>query len=173
VSRRRVFVGIDTGKHGAMVALDEEKRPLLVRAGGYFLVGDRASDYDEQRILTALDDVAALGGFPEFALERTRGIPGMSAISTWGMGHGYGLWKMALTARTLTHRTPFPQQWQRVLSTTEGSDIKTRSIKHCQAQVPALNLRPNTPHQKPHDGLADAANLALWLMWIDRAHLDG
>jgi hypothetical protein len=55
---------------------------------------------------------------------------------------------------------PTPQAWQRVILRDIPGEGKARSIARA-AQLPGLNLTPGR-RRRPHDGLADAACLALY-----------
>jgi hypothetical protein len=55
---------------------------------------------------------------------------------------------------------PTPQSWQRVILRDIPGEGKARSIARA-AQLPGLNLTPGR-RRKAHDGLADAACLALY-----------
>jgi len=55
-----------------------------------------------------------------------------------------------------------PRIWQKVvLCGIEGADTKVKSVLKCQRRLPDLDLTPGKK-RKPHDGLADAACMALY-----------
>ena len=93
-------------------------------------------------------------------LERVASRPGQGVASMFRMGYGVGLWRGILAGRVPHVIEPTPQAWQRVILRDIPGEGKARSIARA-AQLPGLELTPGR-RRKAHDGLADAACLALY-----------
>jgi hypothetical protein len=154
-----IVMGIDPGLDGGLVALGPDGRvaaadlmPTLPSGRG----SGRRLDF------VRLRDLLPRGPDALVVLEELQGRPGaaMGATSALTMGQNHGLLVGMLVERGVAFELVNPQRWQRVMTPGSG-DPKCRSVLTCQRLLPRLCLTPGK-RTKPHDGLADAALLALY-----------
>lgn len=156
----RVFVGIDPGKRGAIVAIRggsvvlAERLPWLGKAGM-----DLAS---VAAILRSVYGAATV-------VERAHAMPGQGVASMFRYGEGYGALQGVLAALGMPYVTAPPRTWQRAIYGTlaKGAKPKPYAIQACRQRLPDLDLTPGQV-RKPHDGLADAGCLALYAAQVWR-----
>lgn len=173
-----VYVGIDNGNEGAIVALDAGRVAVLAELTPLIDVGNTKGGkkatkliLDETRAWDILSSLAQAHG-PELfvVLEKAQSMPDQGIASAFQYGTGYGCWRMALTALARTHgigwELAHPATWQKsMLRDIEGGDTKARAILKCQRSIPSLELIPGR-RKKPHEGLADAGCMALYGMHL-------
>ncbi len=160
----RLFVGIDLGLDGALVALGSsgyEIVPMPTLASGKGKGGRRLYDVATlARVLASWREIAARE--LHVTAEQLSAFPSeMGANANFQRGMALGLLQGALAALEIPHALVRPQTWQKVMHAgTSGSDTKQRSIVAAQRLFPNLDLR-RTPRCKIlHHGIADALLLA-------------
>ena len=170
-----IVLGIDPGKDGALVLLrrsgggvcvlgTELTDRLLVpcevkRKGGK--VGKRR-DYLPGSMLAYIREQRETWGEFSAVLETASIRPGEGGVGALTTGIGWGLWRMALQACDVSTVTPAASSWtSAILRDAPGADSKARAIHVASARVPGLRLIPERC-RVPHNGLADAACLALY-----------
>lgn len=153
-----MILGIDPGKDGALVLLD----------GGRLAFAARTSEIASGRWETSADAMAdvlravhAEHRIRGAVLELHAGRPGEGGGSARTVGVGWGLWRGTLAALKIETRTPASAAWTRDLFRGVPGEGKERAASVARGAVPDLDLRPGRC-KKDHDGLADAACLALW-----------
>lgn len=147
--RAALFVGVDPGSHGALVALDQRGS-----------VADFATWESVETMAEALwnriGPKAQGRWLPRVVLEHTHAHPHWSARSCFS----FGQWTGAVRAVTCVAGVPLEivtvYLWQKTMFA--GSDGKTPKAK---ARNVAKRLWPNW--EVEHDGLIDAALIAEWL----------
>lgn len=160
----RLVIGIDPGKTGAAVAVRTDTAALWAQrhAEGFFV--DKG-DYVPAAMAGWLRVVtASTAGIPAalVVLERQHAMPQQGRTSMLTIGVGFGLWWGILAALELPVEFVTAQRWQReVLHGVAGGDTKDRAVRVARARFPALDLVPGK-RVRPHEGIADAACLALY-----------
>ena len=159
-----LIVGIDPGKKGAIVALECSGRPSAVEwtAADHPQEGYTAGKgYNVRAMVQALSDCAELGEVGLVVLERQQARPIEGRSSILSTGYGWGLWAGIVAGLGLPLLEVTSQRWtRRVLAGVPG-DGKGRSVAVCGARLPGMPLTWGR-RRKAHDGLADAACLALY-----------
>lgn len=164
-----IAIGIDSGLDGAIVVLDGERNVLLA---SIVPTEKRASKRHyrlrEMRALLVSAMEAAPGPPVLAVLERTQArgrgagrIP-MSASTVHSMGVGYGIWQGLLGGLQIPHETVLPSVWMKAMLHTVPGSGKERSILVAENTLPGLDLTPGRRRTNPHDGIADAAVLAIY-----------
>jgi Holliday junction resolvasome RuvABC endonuclease subunit len=153
------FLGIDPGLDGALVVLVRDASG--VRCVLQHCTRDLCPDgYLPERMDAAVSE-AIVEWAPTLAvLERVHARPGEGVSSSFKFGVGWGLWRGILAGRISSVLEPTPQSWQKAVLRDIPGEGKARAIARA-AQVRDLDLSPGR-RRKPHDGLADAACLALY-----------
>ena len=148
-----VYVGIDPGQSGALVAISEEGRLIAAHRTplfhGMFDVRAAAAIFESlPRPFVALIEAAIPTGRSKTAYADSGFLAIKRSIAGW----------RAATRETIPSVSP--RQWQsRVLEGIPGETTKEQSVEWCRRALPELNLLPGKC-RNPHDGLADAACLA-------------
>ena len=156
-----IFIGIDPGKTGAIVALDSDGRVLLAELCPTYL-----KEFDDTAMALLVAKLSGLGGSdPELivaGIEKGQTRPGESLRGAFSFGEGIGIWRGVLAANLIGWRWIMPQAWQqRALA----GEKKPKSRKELKGAVTRSALRrwPGL-HEllklKKNQGVADAAWIA-------------
>jgi hypothetical protein len=162
-----LVIGIDPGKTGGIVALDMAGRPVEWMAAdhpseGYTVKGKGPREYVPQVMRLWLEQREDV----RFAIiEAQRAMPMEGRTSVLTTGYGWGLWVGMCAGLGIPYRVVQPRAWMRSVMGTRPAkgEKKARSIIEAGAQVPALPLTWGRK-TKPHDGLADAALMAVYAL---------
>lgn len=146
-------LGIDPGKSGGWVILDREstvkhygKMPLI---GGEIWIEEIAckiQQYPKDELLVVL--------------EKVHSMPKQGVKGVFSFGEGYGKLKGMCQALGIRYEMVTPQSWKKVVLQSTKQD-KDAAIEFVQRRLPEINLTAY-PCRKPHDGIADAACIAVW-----------
>lgn len=153
------ILGIDPGKDGAAVLLRDGAHVHAVLSSE--LLCGQSWEASHSEVTRWLRLLHTTWGLDLVVLERLGGRPGEGATSARTMGIGWGLWLGAASTLGVPVIVPTPQRWQREILADLPGDTKARSVAWCRAHLPALDLTPGR-RRVPHDGLADAACLAIY-----------
>ncbi len=155
-----IAVGVDPGKHGAIVALYETRTVRFVLTASEWV---RDGEYDDARMLEVVDRLTELvhAANPFIVVLEQQGVRKHGdrqegAVSSFTNGTGYGLWR-GLLAR-LDPLKVAPQRWQAVSHKgAVGSSPKTRSLWVASRCVAGLDQELERDHN-----VCDAAAMALY-----------
>jgi crossover junction endodeoxyribonuclease RuvC len=153
------ILGIDPGKDGAAVLLRDGSHVHAVLSSE--LLCGQSWEASHSEVTRWFRLLHTTWGLDLVVLERLGGRPGEGATSARTMGIGWGLWLGAASALGVPVIVPTPQRWQREILADLPGDTKARSVAWCRAHLPGLDLTPGR-RRVPHDGLADAACLAVY-----------
>lgn len=155
-------LGIDPGLKGAMVALGPDDQ-LLIRwadgADGY--LGPRAHlEAAYPRALASMQ--AAIGQAPTLTVvEAVQLRPHQGLHSQARAAFGIGLIVGSVATRGWAWEQPTPAHWHQTLGIPQDADPKAAVMAWCERRLPNLDLCVGN-RRKPHDGVADAAALAVY-----------
>lgn len=163
----KVFVGIDPGKAGGIVAMTDAK---IVGKWPMPLIG---KDVDAVGLWTILDEIKQNYN-PTLILEEVHSLHKMSASTNFSMGHTLGLILGIVIASKIRLIRVQPKAWQKEIwlnSEIEYLPIKPDQVKpsvntKLTSIKAALRLFPNADFRKsaratnPHDGICDACCMA-------------
>ena len=160
-----LFVGIDPGKDGAVVAIDETgivRDVALTKELFTVPIGKGSKrEYDATAMGDYLTKLHATQGVKLVAIEKQQARPGQGRTSLCALGVGYGLWLGVVGTLGIPFSVVHPSTWQKdVLRDVPGVG-KGRAILLCKQRLPDLELAPGRK-KKSHDGIADTACLAMW-----------
>jgi|15BtaG_2_1085339.scaffolds.fasta_scaffold00166_15 hypothetical protein len=164
-----IYIGIDPGVSGAIVALDHDHKVRVCVRMPVLNIGKKGKTkniLDDAGVLAELRSIKAQAehhGVATFTvLEKSQAMPGQGVTSMFNYGGVYHALKMALTAVELPFDVVHPRRWQKkILYGIEGGDTKMRAVLKVQRSLPLLALVPPRC-RKPHEGIADAACMALY-----------
>ena len=152
-------LGIDPGKAGAAVLLVGKEDHAVLAADD--VVKGARWEAVHQQVTGWLRSMHASYPIDLAVLELHAGRPGEGAVSARTIGIGWGLWLGALSGLGIHTIMPTAARWTGVMLADLPGEGKERSIALCSAQLPHINLLPGR-RRRPHDGIADAACLALY-----------
>ena len=148
-----IWVGIDPGKDGAIVALNEsgvQTVPILLRK----CVQKRK--WNIRRVLDAFAIFAKMN--PELVvIEKPIAMPRQSVKSTLETGYGFGILVTAMEAHNIEYEVVTVREWQANVLVGTDAKGKERAIEVAHAIVPELEFCGPIKHS----GIADAACLAI------------
>jgi len=171
-----LYVGIDTGKNGAIVALNKKKKLIY--------------KYTIPKIKNVVDLRKLNGYFKEFSkhnsfisIENVHAIFGTSAKSTFSFGQIFGMLEGITIAHNFRYSLINPKDWQKEMfkgireirkpSTTNknGKIIKGGMDNKAMAEIAYKRLFPGidlyitekgNKSKNVHDGLVDALLISEW-----------
>ena len=142
-----IFVGIDPGKRGALAAIDDTRRVLLVAKAPDGAAG----------MADLVREVRRLGRIRLAVLERTQAMPGNGVVAMHTYGRHAGAWEGVLAALRIPVVQPYPKVWQVVVRAPgcRRGETKRRSLASARCLFGVTLTRSQ-------DGVADALHMALW-----------
>lgn len=166
-----IVAGCDPGVDGAMVALEVNGARAVVwrvwRAALAFMVpGKGRKQYDPAAMKLALQELRSRereAGLALVVIEAQQGRPGTGMIHTPNnILRSWGLWEGLVVGMGLPSRVVHPTVWRRALVGVPGKG-KQQTIRYVQGMLPDLEeLAVPKGGRKYHEGVADAAAIALW-----------
>ena len=154
-----IVIGIDPGKNGAVVAVEQDGPHLVTLAQA--LLCD-LSDFVPPLIALLLRNLPKPDRVVLEACQAARTATGAVGGGSLKIGRNWGvLYACAcLVWPGVDILVPYPQTWTRILRDQPGEG-KARAVALVSARLPDLDLTPGKL-RKPHSGLADAGALALY-----------
>ena len=169
-----VYLGIDPGKDGAIVALDEEgivRKVMLTRENFTIPIGKGSRrEYDSNAMGKVLTELHTTVGIKMAVVEKQQARPGQGGTSMFSIGVGYGLWLGILGVLDVPLLIVHPKTWQKTILRDAPGVGKGRAVLICKQRIPSLDLTPGKK-RKPHDGIADAACIAMYGLKFDKGSL--
>lgn len=173
-----IYVGIDLGKDGAVVLLDEGER--IVTKVKTPLVRCRTKDgeklgrdeYDIPKMAAMLADAKSMASAPiRVVLEKAQPMPKSmgGGLANYSRGLSFGLWQGLLVGLSISYEVVRPQAWQKVmLAGISSSDTKQASIIAAKRIWPGEDWCKTERSKMDDNGYTDAALLALYGLRIGR-----
>lgn len=115
---RKVFLGIDPGKEGAVASIIEEDGKMVeikFYDPALFSVKDGTkvkNEYNEADMCRSLQALATEGDEVYCVLEKVSAMPGQGVTSMFNFGMGYGMWRGMLSAFKIPYSLVHPLTWK-------------------------------------------------------------
>ncbi len=152
------ILGADNGLDGAL-ALVEADSTVAAFIMPVVVVKDSKRDYDVTAIVRLLRELKPDHVF----IEKAQSMPGQGVASMFSTGRGYGLMCGIVAALEIPYTLVHPKTWQKVMfKDLPKSDTKAMSYIVCSRLWPKHSWRASPRCKKPHDGMTDAALIALY-----------
>lgn len=169
----RIFIGVDPGKEGGIIVLDENSN-ILEKYNIPKIKGTNEINLYE------LDQI--FKNFPKddsiVIMELVREIHGSAAKATFQFGRSFGILEMVIVSNGFIYSMVRPKKWQKEM--LEGipvikkvdketkkekrtNDTKKMALIASTRLWPKYDFRRSEKCKKAHDGLVDAALLAEYL----------
>ena len=139
-----VFIGIDPGKSGAMMAINEKGDSVCSCPYG------RDEYRNALRGLKAHFDCRCV-------VEHVSAMPKQGCVSMFNFGENFGFIQGLLEAMSIPYELVRPQKWKKVFSCTSD---KNTSISVARRLFPSIRLMRTPKCRKPDDGMAEALLMA-------------
>jgi len=162
-----IIIGIDPGKTGAAVGINDKMHTMVIRARCYYA----GSDLVPSSLAASLREIRRdLGGGDVFVVtEVQQSMPKQGLSSTFRTGLNYG--RILGTVEGIGWRleTLRATAWRKLARITvgRGSDPKQATIAEMSRRLPDLALIPKGC-RVPQDGIADAAGMCLAGLVLER-----
>ena len=139
-----VFLGIDPGKSGFAVAINEDGTVDSI-------------PYSEDGYAKFFSGYGKLQCKKFAVVERDFSSPQMGVRSAFSFGENYGFIRALLSANNIPYECILPNKWKKHFGVTHD---KNTSIMCAQRLFPTVDLRASDKCRKPHDGKAEALLMA-------------
>lgn len=166
---RRVTVGIDPGKGGALVALtDQGAQPPFIIRNVMPVIGTKRPEYDLVEllaVLTGYQELTGEGGSLSVYVERQQPMPAAmgGGAANYGRGYALGILEGLMVALGLRYEVVSPRRWQRdMLADIPGDDTKARAEIAARRLFPRADLTRSERARKADKGIVDALLIAEW-----------
>lgn len=147
-----IVIGIDPGKKGGIAKL----RALPVSGYAMSLILNVMPE-DPRSFADHLRGDEALHVF----IEKAQSFPGQGIASAFNYGRHFG--ELLGILHNVPHTLVHPKIWTKAMHEgTTKADAKVRSLEAARRLFPNYDFRATSKCKKPHDGLIDAALIALY-----------
>lgn len=153
-----IYIGIDNGLTGGLVALSDYPGPPIKLWTMPTRGKAKGNEVDAEMTLVFFDQFDRLG---ITAILETPGkhSPGVQALCS--MWDSYGALRSILETRGIRHHRITPQAWQKkMLPGCAKGDTKPAALARVKQLWPGESFLATTRSTKPHEGLIDAALIA-------------
>lgn len=159
-------VGIDPGKNGAIVHLAITPDGIVpVEAWllrGYLIGTGKAAVWDVARLAR---DLGHLPASATVAIERVGVRPGEGVSGAFAFGFSAGMLRGLFAAYDVL--MPTPRKWQgAILADIPGEDTKAKAVVRASSIAGLQLVQPRC--RVPHEGIADAACIALYALRVGK-----
>lgn len=158
--RKFIFVGVDPGLSGGIVAIDSDLNLL-----GKFVMPTTAKKLlDLLAVCKIFLVFLPEGEKVKVFLEEVHSMPKQGVASSFKFGRVFGAIEGVLTALNIPYELVSPQKWQNKIHVGIKKELppKKRSSIAVSKLFPRLDLRATERCKKPHEGLVDALLIAMY-----------
>lgn len=162
----RLFCGVDIGKLGAIVILDEKGNVVFKS-----VVPTIGKEYDKTEMFSIL--LQHSDHIIHTVFEDVHATHMGGNTSSFEFGRGKGLWEMALIAANIPHTAVQPKKWQTIWEGTQKQylptskrnkkgeivqkiDTKATSLLCAKRLFPNVDFRESSRCKVAHNGIVDA-----------------
>jgi hypothetical protein len=154
-----IYIGIDNGLKGGLVALSDHPGPPIDMIAMPTRGKSKGNEVDAA---TVWDWIANLGDWRNLVvILETPGKHSPGAQALCSMWDSYGAIRSILETRTIRHYRITPQSWQKtMLVGCAKGDTKPAALAMAKRLWPEENWLATPRCKTPHDGMIDAALIA-------------
>lgn len=153
-----IFVGIDCGKQGGIVVIDEKENIMEKHIMPVIKIGKKI-EYDIERISFLVSRWYEMKDAHVF-VEKQYPRPITSKRACFDIGYGYGILLTALKISGLSTEIVTPQTWMKVMKISSKNG--KGSISYCLKKYPKEDWTATERAKKVADGLTDACAIAIY-----------
>ena len=138
------YIGIDPGKSGAMVILNDKQVASIV-------------PFDEIEYIRTLKKILLKDKCVVGCLEKVNAMPKQGVVSMFNFGKNFGFIQGVLMSLGISYELVTPQKWKKEFSVTSD---KNTSIEVARRLFPEVNLKRTERSIKDDDNIAEALLMA-------------
>jgi hypothetical protein len=169
MDKKEIFIGVDIGKKGAIVALDSRGQIL-----GKHLIPMVKDKVIDTELLKVFEQYSEFQIF--ICIEEVHSIYGTSAKSNFSFGEIFGKKKMIGAVLSVHYGATFdlvpPKKWQsniwtstdKIFKSGKRVDTKATSLVTARRLAPNETFLATSRSRVPHDGLVDAFLIAKYTL---------
>ena len=161
-----IYVGIDNGLNGGIVAIDNNQE--VVDKMVMPTIKLKRREFDVRQIIIFFRNLMARFDKIYVVLEKSHVRPVSGKVACFTTGFGYGMFQGILGTLKISYEIVGPKVWQRKLLKDLSGDTKEASIMFCKHKWPEEDWTPTERSRKAHDGLTDAAAMAIYCYRLNR-----
>ena len=153
-----IYIGVDNGINGALVALKGKviKEKIVMPT---IKSTKNKKEYDIQSIV----DFFLKYQNATIIIEKAHAMPILGSVQAFNFGRGYGIIIGIVSALKMRYHIVHARTWQKeMFRDINSKDTKQASIIVAQRLFPTTDFRATEKNKKIHDGMTDAALLAVW-----------
>lgn len=156
----RIFIGIDNGLTGAMVALSDHPGPAIASTVMPTRGKARGNEIDAELVWLWIESFATKKDNLTVILEIPgKHSPGAQALCS--MWDSFGCLRSILETRRIRHHRIQPQAWQKaVIGPIAKGDTKPAALAKARQLWPTETFLATARSTKPHEGIVDAYLIA-------------
>lgn len=163
----KLYIGIDNGLDGGIVAINN-KQEIIGKWIMPTIKLKKRREFDVRRITEIFEELVRMSRGMYVVLEKAHVRPISGKVQCFTTGFGYGMFQGILGTLQTSYEIVQPKLWQKELLKGLSSDTKEASIMFCKHKWPKEDWTPTEKSRKPHDGLTDAAAMALYCYRLNR-----
>ena len=156
--KEKIYVGVDGGSKGGLLAIDEEENILAMT-----IMPMLKTDYNISGIIDFFKLIDMDNAQIVVVLEKAHTRPTNGCKQNFNTGYKYGIMQGLLQGLGISYQIVSPQKWQKEIFQGETvNDTKEASIKYCLQKYPEEKWKSSDRATKFHDGLTDALCMAVY-----------
>jgi len=156
-----LYIGIDNGLNGGIVAIDENQNIIKKYIMPVIKIGNK-NEFDVQKIADIFVKCSIHQPRIYVCLEHAHVRPISGKRACFTTGFCFGLMQGILETLDISYEIVNPKVWQKDIFQGTVSDTKQASIIFCQRKWPNEDWTATERSKKSHDGMTDAACMALY-----------
>ena len=149
---KQIYIGVDNGLGGALVALDSTYVAEL-------LVMPTITSTKNKREYDIYEIVEFFKRYPDaiVILEKAHALPKLGTVQSFNFGKGFGMMMGILAALKMKYHIVHAKTWQKqMFKDINYTDTKQASAIVAQRLFPKIDFKATQRSRKIHDGLTDA-----------------
>jgi hypothetical protein len=161
-----IYIGIDGGQNGSIVAIDKDGKIVYKSVMPILKSSSARNEYD----IATIRDIMNVFTF-EYGAENIRAglervqitpVSGKNAVAS--MFLCYGIFQGIFSSLCIPYQIFRAVDWQKeILKGIAGDDTKMKSILWCKRNYPGESFKATERCTKDHDGITDALCLANYI----------
>ena len=156
-----MYIGIDNGLNGGIVIIDDTEC-VVTRLIMPTIKIKKKNEFDVNTLVRFFVALNREYSNVNVMLEQAHVRPISGKRASFTTGFCFGMMQGLMGALGISYEIVSPQTWQKEILKKTGKDSKQESISFCLRKWPSINWCATEKSKKPHDGLTDAACMALY-----------
>lgn len=160
-----IYLGIDNGMNGGLAFWDDSTGALSVMPMPVVKVPSKKGFKSEYNISTIIEILKLSPNIKMAVLEKAQPYPGQGAVSNFTIGRSVGIMEGILSTMGIPYMLVHPKSWQKRMFegvAHQKGQLKQTSILVAQRLFPTSRFIAGEKHVKLHDGMSDAALMAVY-----------